>query len=336
MNSSLPGLFALRSLALCATLAAALGASLSPAAAQAQSGYPNKPVRVIVPFPPGGPSDFVARMLTDRLGAALGGTVIVEHKPGAGTAIGTDATAKAAPDGYTMLVVAAMSTVSLPYLQKALPYTLDDLMLLNRFAATPFVLAVNAAVPARDVKELIAYAKANPNKLNYGTSGVGQSYHLAAELFRMRTGTEFNHVPYKGSAPALTDLLNGSIQMIFDVPLTPLPHVASGKLRVLGTTGAARLAQLPDTPTFREQGLTDYNPELWWGVFGPRGIPREIATRLHAEIARVAALSEVKEQLGKRAIQTAGCASLEACASLLRAESELVGGIIRRIGLKPE
>lgn len=309
---------------------------LLPAGALAQAGFPAKPVRVIVPFPPGGPSDFVARMLTDRLGAGLGGTVIVDHKPGAGTAIGTDATAKAAPDGHTMLVVAAMSTVSLPYLKKGLPYALDDLMLLNRFAATPFVLAVNASVAAKDVKELVAYAKANPNKLNYGTSGVGQSYHLAAELFRMRTGTDLNHVPYKGSAPALTDLLNGSIQIIFDVPLTPMPHLASGKLRVLGVSGKSRLPQLPDTPTFVEQGIADYTPEIWWGVFGPKGIPREIAARLHAEIAKVAALPEVKEQLGKRAIETATCASLEACAADLRAESELVGGIIRRIGLKPE
>jgi tripartite-type tricarboxylate transporter receptor subunit TctC len=312
-------------------------ACLVPALATAQpAAFPSRPVKVIVPFPPGGPSDFVARMLTDRLGAALGGTVIVENKPGAGTAIGTDAVAKAPPDGHTMMIVAAMSAVSLPYLQKGLPYTLEDLMLLNRFAATPFVLAVNAAVPARDVKELIAYAKANPNKLNYGTSGVGQSYHLAAELFRMRTGVELNHVPYKGSAPALTDLLNGSIQLIFDVPLTPLPHVASGKVRVLGTTGPSRLAQLPDTPTFREQGLPEYNPDLWWGVFGPKGIPREVAQRLNAEITRVTASPEVKEQLGKRAIVTSTCPTLEACAADLRAESELVGGIIRRIGLKPE
>ena len=262
--------------------------------------------------------------------------MIVENKGGAGTAIGTDAMAKSAPDGHTMMIVAAMTAVSLPYLQKAIPYALDDLFLVNRFAATPFVLAVNATLPAKDIKEFIAYAKANPNKINYGTSGVGQSYHLAAELFRMRTGTELNHVPYKGSAPALTDLLNGSLQAIFDVPLTPLPHVASGKVRVLGTTGQARLAQLPDTPTFREQGLADYNPELWWGVFAPRGVPRDIAQRLHAEIAKIAAMPDVKEQLGKRAIVTSTCASLEACAADLRAENELVGGIIRKIGLKPE
>lgn len=316
---------------------ATLAACLLPAAALAQmAAFPSKPVRVIVPFPPGGPSDFVARMATDRLGAALGGTVIVENKGGAGTAIGTDAMAKSAPDGHTMLIVAAMTAVSLPYLQKAIPYTLDDFFLVNRFAATPFVLAVNASLPAKDVREFIAYAKANPNKVNYGTSGVGQSYHLAAELFRMRTGTELNHVPYKGSAPALTDLLNGSIQAIFDVPLTPLPHVASGKVRVLGTTGQARLAQLPDTPTFREQGLADYNPELWWGVFAPRGVPRDIAQRLHGEVAKIAAMPEVKEQLGKRAIVTSTCPSLDACAADLRAENEQVGGIIRRIGLKPE
>lgn len=311
-------------------------ACLAPALAAAQAGFPSKPVKVIVPFPPGGPSDFVARMATDRLGAALGGTVIVENRGGAGTAIGTDAMVKSPPDGHTMLIVAAMSAVSLPYLQKSLPYTFDDFMILNKFAATPFVLAVNASLPVKDVKEFIAYAKANPNKVNYGTSGVGQSYHLAAELFRMRTGTELNHVPYKGSAPALTDLLNGSLQAIFDVPLTPLPHVASGKVRVIGTTGQARLAQLPGTPTFREQGLADYNPELWWGVFAPKGVPREIAMKLHDEIAKIAAMPEVKEQLGKRAIVTTTCPTLEACAADLRAENEMVGGVIRKIGLKPE
>lgn len=311
-------------------------ACLAPALASAQPAYPSRPVKVIVPFPPGGPSDFVARMVTDRLGASLGGTVIVENKGGAGTAIGMDAMVKSPPDGHTMLIVAAMTAVSLPYLQKALPYTFDDFMLLNRFAATPFVLAVNASVPAKDVKEFIAYAKAHPNKVNYGTSGVGQSYHLAAELFRMRTGTDLNHVPYKGSAPALTDLLNGSLQAIFDVPLTPLPHVASGKVRVIGTTGPARLAQLPDTPTFREQGLADYNPELWWGVFAPKGVPRDVAQRLHGEIAKIAAMPDVKEQLGRRAIVTSTCPTLEACAADLRAENELVGGVIRRIGLKPE
>lgn len=298
--------------------------------------FPTKPVRVIVPFPPGGPSDFVARVLANRLGAGLGGTVIVESKPGASTAIGTDATAKAEPDGHTILIVGAMTLVSLPYLQKNLPYALDDLMLINQFAATPFVLAVNPSVQAKNIQELIALAKANPGKLNFGHSGVGQSYHLAGELFKMRTGTNLNNVPYKGSAPALTDLLNGNIQMIFDLPLTPLPFVSSGKLRVLGVTGTKRLAQLPDVATFGEQGVPDYEPQLWWGVFAPKGVPRDVAARLHAEVGKIAAMPEVKELLAKRGIETITCPSLEACAAELRKESGLVGSIIKNIGLQPE
>lgn len=298
--------------------------------------FPTRPVRVIIPFPPGGPSDFVARTLTDRLGAALGGTVLVEYKPGGNTSIGIDATTKAAPDGHTLLVTGASTVVGLPYLQKNLPYTLDDLMILNRFAATPFVLVVNPGLPARDVKELIAHAKANPGKINYGSSGVGQSYHLAAELFRMRTGVDIHHVPYKGSAATMTDLLNGNIQMSFDVPSTPLPFVSSGKLRVIAVTGQKRLAQLPDVATFAEQGVRDFNPELWWGVFGPKGIPRDIAARLHAEITKITAMQDARDLLGKRAIDTATCASLDACADELRRESETIGGVIRAIGLKPE
>ena len=313
-------------LAILASLALAL-----PAAA-----FPTKPVRVIIPFPPGGPSDFVARALTDRLGTALGVPVLLESKPGGNTSIGIDATTKSAPDGHTLLVTGASTVVGLPHLMKNLPYTLDDLMIVNRFAATPFVLIVNPAVPANDVAELVAYAKANPGKLNYGSSGVGQSYHLAAELFRMRTGIEIHHVPYKGSAATMTDLLNGTIQMSFDVPSTPLPFVSSGKLRIIATTGQKRLSQLPEVPTFREQNVQDFNPEIWWGVFGPKGIPREIAARLHAEITKIGAMTEVKELLARRAIDTSSCASLEACAAELRRESEPVGSVIRRIGLKPE
>lgn len=316
-----------------ARLLALLAALLFSAHAVA---FPTKPIRVIVPFPPGGPSDFVARVVANRLGAGLGGTVIVESKPGASTAIGSDATAKAAPDGHTILIVGAMTLVSLPYLQKNLPFTLDDLMIINQFAATPFVLAVNPSVQAKNVQDLIALAKANPGKLNFGHSGIGQSYHLVAELFKMRTGADINGVPYKGSAPALTDLLNGNIQMIFDLPLTPLPFLSSGKLRVLGVTGTKRLAQLPDVATFGEQGVRDYEPQLWWGVFAPKGVPRDVAARLHAEISKIAAMPEVKELLGKRGIDTISCPSLEACAAELRKESELVGSIIKTIGLQPE
>lgn len=314
--------------------AALVAGALALPAAQAQ--YPTKPVRVVIPFGPGGPSDIVARTFADRLRVVLNSPVLVDSRPGANTAIGTDITAKANPDGHTLLVVSMMTAVSLPYLQKTLPYRLSDLMLLNRFVTTPMVVAVHASVPAGNLKELIAHAKANPGKLNFGSSGVGQAYHLGAELFAMRTGVQMNHVPYKGSAQTFTDLLGGNIQLAWDAPIAALPHLKTGKLRVLGSTGAKRIAQLPDVPTFMEQGVPNYDLELRWGVFGPNGIPQPLATRLHRETANIAAMPEVKEAVAKLALEPATCPTLKACADQLKAESELVGSIIRAVGIKPE
>jgi tripartite-type tricarboxylate transporter receptor subunit TctC len=303
-------------------------------AAHAQQ-YPTKPIRVVIPFGPGGPSDIVARTFADRLRVVLNAPVIVDSRPGANTAIGTDIPAKN-PDGHTLLVVSMMTAVSLPYLQKTLPYKLSDLMLINRFVTTPMVVAVHPGVPANNLKELIAYAKANPGKLNFGSSGVGQAYHLGAELFAMRTGVQMNHVPYKGSAQTFGDLLGGNIQLAWDAPLAALPHLKTGKLRVLGSTGSKRIAQLPDVPTFMEQGVPNYDLELRWGVFGPNGIPQPLAARLHKETANIAAMPDVKEAVAKLALEPATCASLKACADQLKAESELVGSIIRAVGIKPE
>lgn len=316
----------------CAT-ALTLAAMSANAFAQA---YPTKPIRLVIPFGPGGPSDIVARTYGERLRVGLGTPVIVDSRPGGNTAIGTDITVRANPDGHTLLVVSMMTAVSLPYLQKRLPYTLDDLMLVNRFVTTPMVAVAHSTVPAASVKELIAHARANPGKLNFGSSGVGQAYHLAAELFAMRTGVQMHHVPYKGSAQTFTDLLGGNIQLAWDAPIAALPHLKSGKLRVLGSTGAKRIAQLPDVPTFMEQGVPNYDLELRWGVFGPKGIPTQTAERLHAETARIAALPDVRETVAKLAVEPATCASLKACADQLRAESDLVGSIIKTVGILPE
>lgn len=298
--------------------------------------YPTKPIRLVIPFGPGGPSDIVARTYGERLRAGLNTPVIVDSRPGGNTAIGTDITARANPDGHTLLVVSMMTAVSLPYLQKRLPYTLDDLMLLNRFVTTPMVAVAHNSVPAATLKELIAHARSNPGKLNYGSSGVGQAYHLAAELFAMRAGVQMHHVPYKGSAQTFADLLGGNIQLAWDAPIAVLPHLKSGKLRVLGSTGAKRIAQLPDVPTFMEQGVPNYDLELRWGVFGPKGIPASTAEKLHAETARIAALPDVRDTVAKLAVEPATCPSLKACADQLRAESDLIGSIIKTVGIQPE
>lgn len=296
--------------------------------------YPTKPIRVVIPFGPGGPSDFVARTFAERLRIALGTHVIVDSRPGGNTAIGTDIVARATPDGHTLLVVTLSTATSLPYLQKGLPYTLNDLVLINRFATTPLVLTIHHGVPATNLQQLVAHAQANPGKLNYGSSGVGTTYHLAAELLGMRTGVQMNHIPYKGSAQTIADLLGGNIHLAFDAPLAPMPHLSSGKLRVLGTTGRNRLPQLPNVPTFMEQGIPNYELELRWGVLGPKGIPREVATRLHAETVKIAAIPEVKDAFAKLAIEPSTCSSLPACAAELKAESDLVGNIIRTVGIK--
>lgn len=298
--------------------------------------FPVKPIRVIVPYPPGGPSDFTARVVAKYLGAGLGVTVIVDNRGGAGGGIGTELAARSTPDGYTLLFAGGPSLVSLPYLRKDLPYTLDDLMIINEVAATPYVLVVNSSVAAKNVQELIALAKANPGKLNFGSSGVGQAYHLIGELFMMRTGVDLNHVPYKGSAPALTDLLNGSIQMIFDLTFTPLPFLNSGKLRVLGVTGTNRVEQLPGVATFGDQGVRDFDLQAWSGVFAPKGVPRDIAVRLHAEIGKIAQMPEVKDLFRTSGFQAISCPSLEACAAELHKLSEMVGSVIKKIGLQPQ
>ncbi len=319
-------------------LLAALALACFGAAAAAQAAFPSKPIRVIVPFPAGGPSDVIGRLYANHLRQELNGaTVVVENRAGAGTALGTDAVAKSEPDGHTLMVVSSMTVASLPFLQKSLPYNVDrDLMVINQFAATPLAMIVNPQIPARDAREFVAYAAANPGKLSYGSSGNGQAYHLAGELLRLRTGIDILHVPYKGSAPTITDLLGGTIAMAFDTPSAALPYLANNRLRILAVTGQSRLPQLPDVPTLTEQGVKDYNVELRWGVFARRGTPPELAQRLHAISGRIAADPAVAEALGKISIQPSSCPSLAACAGNFKADADLVGQLIRTIGLQPE
>lgn len=317
---------------------AALLFACAGAAALAQPAFPTKPIRVIVPFPAGGPSDAIGRLYANHLRMALNGaTVLVENRAGANTALGTDLVAKSEPDGHTLMVVSTMTAASLPFLQKSLPYNVDrDLMVVNQFAATPLAMIVNPQIPAKDAREFIAYAAANPGKLSFGSSGNGQAYHLAGELLRMRTGINMLHVPYKGSAPTMTDLIGGTIAMAFDTPSAALPYLASNRLKILAVTGQSRLPQLPDVPTLTEQGVKDYNVELRWGVFARRGTPPEIAQRLNAISSKIAAEPAVAEALGKLSILPSSCASLAACAANFKADTELVGQLIKTVGLQPE
>jgi tripartite-type tricarboxylate transporter receptor subunit TctC len=311
---------------------------LAPFIVHAQEIFPNKPIKVIIPFPAGGPSDTIGRIYANQLRLALNGaTVIIENKPGAGTSVGTAALASSKPDGYTLMVVSSMTVSSLPFLQKNLPYDVfKDLMVINQFAATPLALIINPKLPVKDARELITYAANNPEKIRYGSSGNGQAYHLAGELLSQRTGINILHIPYKGSAPTMTDLVGGNIDMAFDTPSAAIPFLPGNRLRILAVTGQTRLPQFPDVPTLTEQGVKDYNIELRWAIFARNGTPPAIAQRLHAVSTQIASDPAVIEALSKISIQPSSCSTLAICANNFKSDSDLVGKLIQSIGLKPE
>ncbi len=265
----------------------------SPALAQ---DWPAKPLRLVVPYPPGGAVDQVARLITPKLEAALGQPVVVDNKAGAGGLIGSDLVAKAAPDGYTILFATVSSHAIAPAVYAKMPYDpLADFAPISNVALTPYIITVNPAVPAKTLAELISYAKANPEKINFGSSGKGTTPHLAGELFNTIAGTRITHVPYKGSAPMVTDLLGNQVQVAFDN--TVIPHIQSGKLVGLAITGPARLSSVPDIPTAAEAGLKGYEAVGWMGLMAPKGTPAAITSRISAETSRAMAAPDVKAKL---------------------------------------
>ncbi len=304
-----------------------------PAAAQP---YPSKPIHVVVPYTAGGSSDFTARTIAERLGPLLGTQVVVENKPGGNTVIGTESVTKSAPDGYTLLLAGMTTYAAQPFLNKKLPYdVLKDLTPINNAIISPLVMSVHPSVPAKNVQEFIAYAKANPGKINYGSAGVGNTLHLAAELFKLRTGVNIVHVPYKGASQAITDLLAGNIQVMFDLVQTPLQHINAGKLRALGTTWDKRVSALPNVPTLLEQGI-NYNFGAMIGFMGPAGMPKEAVNRLHAEISKIMAMPDVREAFARQAMEPAPFASPEAYAAAFRNEVDSMGKLVRAAGIQPE
>jgi len=256
--------------------------------APAQQDYPSKPVTLVVPFPPGGTTDLVARALGESLARSLGQPVLIESKPGGGTTIGADYVAKSRNDGYVLLVGAVHHTIA-PSVYKKLPYDFQkDLTPITTVAMVPNVLAVNAAAtPAKTVAELVALAKASPGKLSYGSNGNGTAQHLIGTLFQMETGTELLHVPYKGSAPLTTDLLAGQVTMSFDSIPPQIQHIRAGKLRALAVATPTRSSLLPDVPTLQEAGLKDFDIQTWYGILAPAGTPPAIVARLNAEMLKV-------------------------------------------------
>jgi len=314
---------------------AAAGAMAQPAAGGPGAAYPVKPIRVIVGFPPASLADITARVIGQRLGATLGQQVIVDNRPGAGSNIAAELAAKSPPDGYTQFIGTVANTIN-GALYPKLPFDFArDFAPVVLATATPNVLVVHPSLPAKSVNELIALAKSRPGQLSYASSGIGTTPHLAAELFKASTGVNLVHVPYKGSPPAVTDLIAGEVALMFSPSSTVLPHMKSGRLRALAVTTAARIASLPDLPTVAESGLPGYETITWIGFVAPAKIPAALVARLNAEIDRALALPEVRQQFTAQSIETLG-GTPEQFAGYIRAEIEKWGKVIRLSGAKAE
>ena len=264
-----------------------LAMTLAFAAPARAADYPVRPIKLVVPYAPGGPTDVLGRMVADYLGRDLKQTTIVENKPGAQGAIGAEAVARADPDGYTLFVTAGSIIVLNPMLYKKLSYDPSkDFRMLALVTDLPVIMEVHPSVPAKTVAEFVAYAKQNPGKLNFGSAGTGGTIHLAGEMFKQMAGIEMTHVPYKGAGPALTDLLSGNIQVMFDSVSTALPPVKSGLLRPLGISSAQRSPDLPDVPTIAESGYPDYTVSVWYGIAAPSRVPDDVAQKISASLDR--------------------------------------------------
>ena len=260
--------------------ALAAAAMLLPSLAAAE--YPDRPIRLIIPFAAGGATDILGRSVADFLGKEFKQSIIVENKPGANTSVAADFVTHAPADGYTLLIAAASTLVLNPLLYKKPTIDPKAFRPLSIMVEVPLIMVVNKAVPAQSVAEFAAYAKANPGKVNYASSGAGGPLHLAGELFNISAGVQMTHVPYRGSAPALTDLISGQVQVMFDPVSSSLEHVRGGSLRALGVTAAERASLLPDLPTVAESGFSDFRATAWYGVVAPKGLPDELARRLVA------------------------------------------------------
>jgi tripartite-type tricarboxylate transporter receptor subunit TctC len=315
-------------------LVASAIAALGCTHARAQD-YPARPIRLIVPVSPGATTDTLARAVAAKLGESLGQQVVVDNRAGASAIIGTDLAAKAAPDGYTLLVITSTHTIN-PSLQKSLPYDpVRDFSPVTLMASSPTVLVVHPSVPARSVRELIALARARPGQLNYGSGGTGSSTHLVAELFKSTAGIEINHVPYKGAGPALIDVLAGQLHFMFSGIVPALPHVKAGKLRALGITGLARSSAAPEIPTLAESGLPGFSFGLWYGVLGPAGLPERVVGRLRDEIRKVMALPDVRARLAAEGAEVVASSPQELLAHMQK-EIATYRRIVQAAGIKAD
>jgi tripartite-type tricarboxylate transporter receptor subunit TctC len=311
-------------------LAAAL-----PGTAAAQAQYPNRPVRLVVPFPPGGGSDTLARILGPKLSEALGQQVVIDNRPGAGANIGAEVAAKTPPDGYTLLMGNVAHAINVSLYSKLNYDLVRDFAPVSLLASTPNIVVVHPSVPVRSVKELIALAKARPGQLDVASSGAGSSAHLAGELFNSLAGTKMNHVPYKGGGPAVIALVGGQVSVGFATTPSVIQHVKSGKLRGLAVTSAKRSPSTPELPTVSEAGLKGYEAGTWYGMLVPAGTPKDVISRLHAESVKLLALADVKQRLDATGFESFGTTP-EQFGAYIRSEVEKWGKVVRAAGVRVE
>ncbi|MGI8896274.1 MAG: tripartite tricarboxylate transporter substrate binding protein [Casimicrobiaceae bacterium] len=296
--------------------------------------YPSKPVRIIVPYPPGGASDITARVLADKLTQMWKQSVIVDNRPGATGILGTDLVAKAAPDGYTLGLVASSQAIN-AVVNSKLPYdTLKDFSYITETASVPLVLVAASGFPAATAPELVALAKKEPGRISYASSGPGGAPHLAAELFKSSTGTDLLHVPYKGSTQAHPDLLSGQVGIMFDTIVAVMPHLKSGRLKALATTGKTRSTLLPDVATVAET-VPGYEASSWGGIIGPAGTPEEVVRKINADVVATLKTPEVKERLAQLGADVVANSPAE-FAQVIRLEIDKWGKVVRAAGVKAE
>jgi tripartite-type tricarboxylate transporter receptor subunit TctC len=308
---------------------------LAIATSAAAQTYPTKPIRMIVPYAPGGGVDIIARTTAQELAKRIGQQIIVENRTGGGGNVGSDAVAKAAPDGYTLLMASPANTIN-PSLYAKMPYDpMRDLAAVALIASVPAVLLANRSLPVANVKQLVALAKSKPGALTYGSGGSGTTEHLSGEMFKSFAGIDMLHVPYKGGAQVLTDVIGGQIALMFVNQVFALPHIQGGKVKALAVAGSVRSPSLPEVPTFVESGFKDFVVSVWWGVMGPAAMPKDIVNQLNREIVTSLSSAEMKERLQSMSAQPIG-GTPEQFATFFAAETKRWAPIVKASGARAD
>jgi len=304
--------------------------------AHAQGAYPNRPIKFIAPFPPGGSTDVLCRLLGSKLAEGLGQPVTVDNRPGGSGNIGHEAAARAAPDGYTILISSSSTLVNNTHLFKSLRYDpLGDFTPVSMVASAGQVLVVHPSVPAKSVSELIALARAQPARLNFGSGGKGIQSHISGEIFKSAVGVDIVHIPYKGTVQAVSDLVAGQVQLVFADMVPAMPHIKAGRLRPLAVTTRERSAVLPDVPTMIESGVPGYEAGVWWAVMSPKGTPEAIVNRLNAELGRIVMLADVREKYASLGVSTEH-STPQFVTEKIKADTQRFAAVLKAAGVEPE